>query len=87
MVEYGVTLNELETFFIEEYEPQGAEVTRKRQRQLKAPDRQKKAKHAIKTRWEKYDAMKTSHLVAKEEARERVAEVPKPNILSFAEKE
>lgn len=83
MVEYGVTLSELEKFFLEEYETKDAEMFRKRNGHKQRPIKKARAANALKSRWDKYEAMKTSHLVAKEEAKQRVAEVPKPDFDSF----
>ena len=83
MVEYGVTLLELEKFFLEEYETKDAEMFRKRNGQKQKPIKKARAANALKSRWDKYEAMKTSHITAKEEAKERIASVPKPDFGDF----
>ena len=82
MVEYGVTIEELEQHFLYVYEPRSAKAAKKRNKQSQAPIRQARAVNAVKTRWDRYEAMKTSHLIRKEESLARTAAVPKPKALA-----
>jgi hypothetical protein len=82
MVEYGVTVEEIEHHFLYVYSPRSAQTAKKRQKQAQAPIRQQRAINAIRTRWDKHEAMKTSHLVRKQELLNRTASVPKPSGLT-----
>ena len=78
LVEFGVTLLELEQYFINEYETTDAAIVRKRQNQAGKKRRSEIGKNAVNTRWARYEKLKTSHIVRKETAANRAAAVPIP---------
>ena len=78
LVEFGVTLLELEQYFINEYETTDAAIIRKRKTQAGKQRRSDIARNAVNTRWAKYEKLKTSHIVRKETAANRAANVPIP---------
>jgi hypothetical protein len=78
LVEFGVTLLELEQYFINEYETTDAAIIRKRKTQAGKQRRSEIGKNAVNTRWARYEKLKTSHIVKKETAIKRAAAVPIP---------
>ena len=78
LVECGVTLLELEQYFINEYETTDAAIIRKRRNQAGKKRRSEIGRNAVNTRWAKYNKLKTSHIVRKETAAKRAASVPIP---------
>jgi hypothetical protein len=78
LVEFGVTLLELEQYFINEYETTDAAIIRKRKTQAGNQRRSDIARNAVNTRWAKYEKLKTSHIVRKETAAKRATSVPIP---------
>lgn len=88
LVECGVTLLELEQYFINEYETTDATIVRKRKNQAGKQRRSEIGRNAVNTRWAKYNKLKTSHIEKKETAAKRVASVPIPEgfkMVSIAE--
>ena len=88
LVEFGVTLLELEQYFINEYETTDAAIIRKRKTQAGKQRRSDIARNAVNTRWAKYEKLKTSHIVRKETAAKRATSVPIPEgfkMVSIAE--
>jgi len=85
MVEYGVTVEEIEYHFLYVYEPRSTQTAKKRQKQSQAPIRQQRAITAVRTRWDKHEAMKTSHLERAAELKARTDAVPKPSLVKLGE--
>jgi len=80
IVRYNVGLDELESYFLNLYKPKQARLAQKRGNRSVYHKRVDQAKRALKSRWERYDELRTSHIDKDDEKRQRVEAVPKPKL-------
>lgn len=83
LIENDIPFDELEEYFLHLYKPKSLRAAEVRGRRRSKVNRVEIARNANNIRWNRYNALKTSHIERKEEQQQRIKDVEKPKGLSL----